>query len=189
MYEKKIYPLVFYNPLNDGDHRTQGLNGKNEILLNPVPDGNYESSEFRENLQSILSINCSRYDGVGLAANQIGLLERVFYYNSEVYFNPHIVKSSDTKTTHKEGCLSLPKVNAVTERSEQITLKFININGEQIEKEFFGFDAIAIQHEMDHLNGQLYVYSMYSSTNKDITQTYLYKKFWEKYKKVYKKLK
>lgn len=109
-------------------------------------------------------------EGVGLAAPQIGKLQRVFVVLSEkkmhAYINPEITSIDKSKPKKKkksdenkvlEGCLSIPHYYGPLERSNKLTLKYLNEKGKAIEEEFTGFDAQIIQHEVDHLDGILYV--------------------------------
>ena len=105
--------------------------------------------------------------GVGLAANQIGILKKIVtihIHNAEdetdrIYalFNPLIKSYSQKKIIMEEGCLSLPKQYAEIERSESILVQYINEKNEVIEEEKNGFEARVLQHEIDHLNGKLFV--------------------------------
>jgi len=105
--------------------------------------------------------------GVGLAANQIGVMKKIVtihMHNPEdetdrIYalFNPSIKSYSQKKIIMEEGCLSLPKQYAEIERSESILVQYINEKNEFIEEKKNGFEARVLQHEIDHLNGKLFV--------------------------------
>ena len=105
--------------------------------------------------------------GVGLAANQIGVLKKIVtihIHNAEdetdrIYalFNPLIKVYSKKKIIMEEGCLSLPKQYAEIERPESILVQYINEKNEIIEEEKNGFEARVLQHEIDHLNGKLFI--------------------------------
>lgn len=109
------------------------------------------------------------HKGVGLSANQIGLDMQVFIarlphpkgkgYVGELYaiFNPKIISRSLKKIKEEEGCLSIPKIYGSTKRSEQITLKGQDKYGKPIIIKAQGFLARIFQHEVDHLNGRLFV--------------------------------
>lgn len=109
-------------------------------------------------------------EGVGLAAPQIGKNLRVFiadYKNFQrVVINPEILKISDKPHYAKaprgkkeilEGCLSLPYYYGPLKRAEKLTLKYLNEKGEEVIEEFTGFNAQVILHEVDHLDGVLFV--------------------------------
>jgi peptide deformylase len=105
--------------------------------------------------------------GVGLAANQIGVLKKIVtihIHNAEdetdrIYalFNPLIKAYSKKKIIMEEGCLSLPKQYAEIERPKSILVQYINEKNEIIEEEKNGFEARVLQHEIDHLNGKLFI--------------------------------
>jgi len=109
----------------------------------------------------------SNPSGVGLAANQIGLNLSIFITKPteqssvNVFINPKILKIQKNKTKKKqdkalEGCLSLPKIWALIKRADKVYLKYQNKNGEMKKKWFNGFEAVIIQHEVDHLQGILF---------------------------------
>ena len=103
--------------------------------------------------------------GIGLAAIQIGILKRVVVIdiskNEEkkpLYLvNPEIVFKSKHKVTYDEGCLSLPGQFAEIERPEECHIKYLNYKGESKELKTNGLLATCIQHEIDHLNGILFI--------------------------------
>ena len=101
--------------------------------------------------------------GIGLAATQVDehirlLVTDVSSDRSEphVLINPVIVEKSG-KTVCEEGCLSVPGFYADVERAEQIRVRFLNRDGEETEMEADGMLAVCVQHEMDHLDGKLFV--------------------------------
>lgn len=130
-----------------------------------------------EKLDQIL-VRSNKPKGVGLAAPQIGISLAIFiakpYTESpvEVFINPEIVwqsmemafikrkKSSSNKSIKSakklEGCLSIPNVWGRLKRPEKVRLRYMDLNGKQKEKEFEGFMATIVQHEVDHLNGILF---------------------------------
>ena len=101
-------------------------------------------------------------EGVGLAAPQVGILRRVAVVDvSEDHegllelINPVIVETEGTQTG-REGCLSVPGRQGVVTRPMKVTVQFQNRKGEWMELETEGFEARAICHELDHLDGTLY---------------------------------
>jgi len=98
--------------------------------------------------------------GVGLAAPQVGQLIRVLIADIgeglHVLVNPKILKRSGSQT-FVEGCLSIPGVEAPVERSSCVTVRFMNMRGEMCETTVEGFLATVFQHEMDHLDGKLFI--------------------------------
>ena len=105
--------------------------------------------------------------GVGLAANQIGILKKIITVHiqdeiknsDKIYalFNPKIISYSEKKIIMEEGCLSLPKQYADIERPEEIIVEYLNEKNEKIKEKKNGFEARVLQHEIDHLQGKLFV--------------------------------
>lgn len=102
--------------------------------------------------------------GVGLAATQVDVHQRVIVIDvSEesndllVLINPEIVWSSDDSKVYEEGCLSVPGVYDEVERASEIKVKALDLNGEPFEFEADGLLAVCVQHEIDHLNGKVFV--------------------------------
>ena len=100
-------------------------------------------------------------DGVGLAAPQVGILKRIAVVdiqegNKVVLINPEIIEA-EGKTIMEEGCLSIPGETGDVIRAEKIKVKSLNREGKEIEFEAEGFEARAILHEIDHLDGVLFV--------------------------------
>lgn len=104
-------------------------------------------------------------EGVGLAAPQIGKNLQVFvvaYKGFErVVINPEVISKTPSRQKSKneilEGCLSLPNYYCPLARTQSITIKYQNEKGESILEKFTGFHAQIVAHEMDHLNGILFV--------------------------------
>lgn len=100
-------------------------------------------------------------NGVGLAANQIGLDLSVFVakVNNKFYaiFNPKISKSSDDLIAKEEGCLSVPGKYAKAYRGDKIIIDAFDRNGKPIRIKTWGLLATVFQHEVDHLNGKLFI--------------------------------
>ena len=105
--------------------------------------------------------------GVGLAANQIGILKEIVTVsfvdqntkNQIEYslFNPNIISYSKEKVVMEEGCLSLPNQFAEIERSEKITVEYLDEKNSLVKKQADGIEARILQHEIDHLSGKLFV--------------------------------
>lgn len=101
--------------------------------------------------------------GVGLAATQVNVHKRLFVADCSedgkeplVFINPEII-ARDGIHENEEGCLSFPNVYAKVERAGKITVRALDREGEIFEREAEGLLAICIQHEIDHLNGKLFV--------------------------------
>ena len=105
--------------------------------------------------------------GIGLAAPQIGVLERIFVMdcakkeNEEpdpiVMVNPLITACSEEKSIYEEGCLSIPEHFAEITRPELVQVEWVDLKGKQHSEEFSGLKSTCIQHEIDHLNGKLFI--------------------------------
>ena len=100
--------------------------------------------------------------GVGLAATQLGILRRVFVFDTgeddeevAALVNPELVRRSDEAGTDDEGCLSLQGVLVPVERAVTVRIEGRNERGEQVGYDLEGFAARAVQHELDHLDGVL----------------------------------
>ncbi len=122
-----------------------------------------EEIKIAEKMQNVML----KAPGVGLAANQIGILKQIvtiFFVNKETekqiqynLFNPEIISYSKETIVMEEGCLSLPEQFAEIERPEKISLKYLDDNNKIINKEVNGIEARILQHEIDHLSGKLFV--------------------------------
>jgi peptide deformylase len=104
--------------------------------------------------------------GIGLAAIQIGVPKRVIVMDlaregedkqPRYFVNPEILWASDDVAPYEEGCLSVPEYFDEVERPARVKLRYINYQGETIEEDADGLYAVCIQHEMDHLNGVLFI--------------------------------
>ena len=104
--------------------------------------------------------------GIGLAAIQIGVPKRVIVMDlarqdeepqPRYYVNPEILWASEETAPYEEGCLSVPEIFDEVERPAKVKLRYLNYQGEQIEEEAEGLFAVCIQHEMDHLEGVLFI--------------------------------
>jgi len=140
----------------------------NPILKRPT----HPVTEFGEELSSLLPgmLEIMREaGGVGLAANQAGLdlrmalvvanVEQEDRQEDEILLlvNPEIVQSSKEECSIEEGCLSIPGLRAEVTRPERIRLEYQDVQGRRSELETGGFLARVIQHELDHLDGVLFV--------------------------------
>ena len=144
-----------------------------KILFVPHPKLRQQAKTIVQVTQSEIDLSKKMVDimlsapGVGLAANQIGILKKIVSVNIRdeekktdniyVLFNPKIKSYSKDKVIMEEGCLSLPKQYADIERSESITVEYMNEKNEIVEEKKNGFEARVLQHEIDHLSGKLFV--------------------------------
>jgi peptide deformylase len=104
--------------------------------------------------------------GIGLAATQIGVLRRLFVMDCAaqdappepmVLINPEIVWASEESVASEEGCLSIPDVYEDVVRPARVRLRWRGLDGETREAEFADRRATCVQHEIDHLNGRLFI--------------------------------
>ena len=104
-------------------------------------------------------------DGVGLAAPQVGISKRIIVVDVEPYdpayepmtlINPEIV-GREGQVDVEEGCLSVPEIRGPVKRSEKVTVEALNLDGKKVRIEATDLLARALQHEIDHLNGMLFI--------------------------------
>lgn len=93
-------------------------------------------------------------NGVGMAANQLGVLKQVFLLRDKVVVNPYIHERSGNPEVTLEGCLSFPGKSVRTRRMNRIFACYQNENYKEVQTWLEGLDAIIFQHEFDHLNGK-----------------------------------
>ena len=114
--------------------------------------------------------------GIGLAAIQVGVAKRIIVLdiapkdsprNPMCFVNPEILKKSENNSTYEEGCLSIPNQFAKIERPEKCNVKFLDYDGNHKEIKAEGLLSTCIQHEIDHLNGVLFI-DYLSKLKKDI---------------------
>lgn len=105
--------------------------------------------------------------GIGLAAPQVGVSSRVFVMDATrdpeaeprplVLINPEVTWTSDEQNTYEEGCLSIPEQYAEVTRPKQVRMRWLGLDGKTHEEDFDGLWATCAQHELDHLNGVLFI--------------------------------
>lgn len=104
--------------------------------------------------------------GVGIAAPQVGILKNIIWVQRldkenlpfEVYLNPKILKYSKNTQTVREGCLSIPnRSDTLSSRSQEILIEYDTMEGNHQSETIEGFTSVIFQHEIDHLNGILYL--------------------------------
>jgi peptide deformylase len=121
-------------------------------------------------------------DGVGLAATQVDVHERLIVIDTSegrddprVLINPEIVARSEEMRVSDEGCLSVPAIYDKVERHARVTVRALDRAGETQEFEAEGLQAVAVQHEMDHLIGKVFVEYL-SQLKRDRIKTKMLKK-------------
>jgi peptide deformylase len=144
-----------------------------EILVVPDPVLKQKSAtvdavddELRALMDDMLE---TMYDapGIGLAAVQIGVPKRVIVMDlargeedpkqPRYFVNPEIVWASEETLPYEEGCLSVPEIFDEVERPARVRLRYLDYDGKPVEEEAEGLFAVCIQHEMDHLEGVLFI--------------------------------
>jgi peptide deformylase len=104
--------------------------------------------------------------GIGLAAIQVGEPVRMLVIDlakeeepkaPQVFVNPDVVESSDQRSVYEEGCLSIPDYYAEVERPSSVRVKYFDLDGKEQEVAAEGLLATCLQHEIDHLNGVLFI--------------------------------
>jgi peptide deformylase len=105
--------------------------------------------------------------GIGLAAIQVGVPKRVIVMDlaraedeerqPRHFINPEILWASEETAPYEEGCLSVPDVYDEVERPARVKLRYLNYQGDVVEEDAEGLFAVCIQHEMDHLEGVLFI--------------------------------
>jgi len=102
-------------------------------------------------------------EGIGLAATQVNVHQRLLVLDvsedqdrPRVYINPEILETEGDETC-EEGCLSVPGIYAEVSRAEKLLVRAFDRNGEPFEEQLDGMHAVCLQHEIDHLNGKLFV--------------------------------
>jgi peptide deformylase len=125
----------------------------------------HEVTEFDDYLAQLverLADQMADAQGVGLAATQLGVLQRVFVFSRDeegvtAVVNPRILEPSEERESDEEGCLSLQGVRVPVERSVSLTLEGLDPAGKWLRLDLEGLDARVVQHEIDHLDGVLII--------------------------------
>ena len=139
------------------------------IKSKPVTKVDKKVKDLIKDLKDTLAVQKDP-EGIGLAAPQIGKNLRVFVCNyknfSRVVINPKVLSITEMSKVEKEkkskneileGCLSLPYYYGPLKRAKKVNVEYLNEEGKKVTEEFVGFDAQIILHEIDHLNGILFI--------------------------------
>lgn len=117
-----------------------------------------------------------KFDGVGLAAPQVGILKRIIVIDigegPKVFINPVIKKATGVQTG-EEGCLSSPNTFGNVDRPEAVVVEAFDIDGKPIKIKAKGLEAVVLSHEIDHLDGILFLdkaYDIYTLTEEEIEE-------------------
>jgi peptide deformylase len=146
---------------------------KRPILLHPDPRLKQVSKpvdDLSDDLRALArDMLETMYDapGIGLAAPQVGLHHRLIVIDCVkeegaaprplVMFNPEVTAASDARSTYEEGCLSIPEHYAEVERPAEVAVRWIDETGAERSEEMTGLWATCVQHEIDHLDGTLFI--------------------------------
>ena len=136
----------------------------NDILRERVPEFDFVNPSLDPvQLEKDLADTMLTHDGIGLAANQVGIRARVFVMGHrdnpdtvQAFFNPMVVATVDETDDLEEGCLSFPNVYVNIKRPRKILARWQNSQGELQESEFDGYNCKCFLHELDHLEGIVY---------------------------------
>lgn len=141
----------------------------------PVTLKDIRSPKFKKHIKDMRSTVNETDDGVAIAAPQIGLTQRVFILADKVlniegleniknmvYINPVITKQSRKKAELEEGCLSVKNIYGLIKRAEKVTVEAYDEKGQKFTQNAGGFLAQIFQHEIDHLDGTLFVDKAYN---------------------------
>lgn len=126
----------------------------------PITRFNEELAQLAQDMAETMYAS----EGVGLAANQVGILKRIVTIDVtqdpkelHVLINPVIIERSEECSIHEEGCLSLKGLFENVQRSNTVTVRAQNLKGERFTLHAEGLLAICIQHELDHLDGHVFI--------------------------------
>ncbi|WP_171102752.1 peptide deformylase [Ruegeria sp. HKCCD7255] len=146
---------------------------KRNILIHPDPRLKKVCAPVADITDELRSLAAdmleTMYDapGIGLAAPQIGVLDRLIVVDCVkeegesprplIMFNPEIIASSDETNVYEEGCLSIPEQYAEVTRPKVVDVTWLDRDGNEQQETFDGLWATCVQHEIDHLNGKLFI--------------------------------
>ena len=126
----------------------------------PVPF----DAETRQAIRTLAEAFLERDDAVGLAAPQIGIMLRLAVVDASDkrgqavrMANPEILHASVQMRSHDEASPNIPGISAIIERPRAVTVRFLNDQGEIVDRDFVGLWATSVQHQIDHLNGRTYL--------------------------------
>jgi len=159
---------------------------KDELLYKNARDVDVIDDKIKELVEDMIE-TMYKYDGIGLAASQVGVLKRIVVYdvdyikedgkkNPQVLINPIITKSSKQMVTTEEGCLSFPDLFGYVDRHEKVTVEAKDINGKKVVIHAKDMESVVLQHEIDHTYGKVFVDIAYDTyvgekeDNKDNTK-------------------
>jgi peptide deformylase len=143
------------------------------ILIHPDPRLKKEAAAVHDLSDELIELADdmleTMYDapGIGLAAPQVGVLQRLIVLDCVkdegeppqpmVMFNPQVIDASDDTNVYEEGCLSIPDQYAEVTRPAEVKVRWVDRHGNEREQDFEGLWATCVQHEIDHLDGKLFI--------------------------------
>ena len=133
-----------------------------KVLREPTDEFDFENPpEDPKEVEKNLAEAMERFGGIGLSANQVGIDARVFVMRTQdgiqAFFNPELTRISQETDLLKEGCLSFPDIYLMIKRSKVVEMKYFDANGEEHLITLEGLGARCVQHEIDHLNGIIFL--------------------------------
>ena len=134
-----------------------------KVLRNPTEKFDFDNPQTDpKELQKGLIETMEKYGGLGLSANQVGVDLSVFVMRTQdegivAFFNPEITQVSQETEMMKEGCLSFPDIYIMLKRPKVIVLDYQTVEGEERSIQLEGIGARCVQHEIDHLNGIIFL--------------------------------
>jgi len=140
------------------------------LIASPVTQAEFDSDWLRQ-FNSTLMETMQHRQGVGIAAPQVYVSKRIIivasrpnlrypdapYMDAVTMINPEIISASATQVLGEEGCLSVPEQRGRVARAEEVEVRYFTLEGNEVVQSFKGFPARIVQHEIDHLNGILFV--------------------------------
>lgn len=151
------------------------VNVPHPVLANPTKTVDKIDEEIRKFVYEMEETLASQSDpqGVGLAANQVGrdlsifIIKKSPQADTQVFINPRIIRTDPVRVSPSkgksrkngeklEGCLSIPRIWGPVKRSSKVLIEYQDLNSQSHKRWFKGFEAVIIQHEMDHLNGVVF---------------------------------
>ena len=141
-----------------------------QVLREVAAPVDLNDAEHIKSLVQDLKDTLAQAEGCGLAAPQIGVSERVVIVDG---INPVILEESEKKCEYNEGCLSVPGIYADVLRPVSMKVAYYNENLEKVEEEFDKFGCRMVQHELSHLDGNLFVDNVAPIRKKMLTKKLL----------------
>ena len=133
-----------------------------KVLRQPPEIFDFENPrEDPKEIEKNMAEAMDKFGGLGLSANQVGLPYRMFVMRTQdgtqAFFNPELTKISQETDLLKEGCLSFPDIYLMIKRSKVVEMKYHDSDGEEHITTLDGIGSRCVQHEIDHLNGILFL--------------------------------